>query len=129
MDLFEHKRFRNLREDVFSLKAEIIEIQEKPLQPSGPRGMNLQGEVADDVPDDFSQTSTRALVDIGLLDIDLDNILPRHPGYRIDGASSDIVVIDVGSNPSGLKVGDYIDFKVNYMGALRLLNSYYVEKA
>lgn len=128
VDLFEHKRFRNLREDVFSLKAEIIEIQEKPLQPSGPRGMNLQGEVAEDLPDDFSQTSTRALVDIGLLDIDLDNIVPRHTDYRIDGASSDIVVLDVGSNPSRLKVGDYIDFKVNYMGALRLLNSYYVEK-
>jgi predicted amino acid racemase len=44
------------------------------------------------------------------------------------GASSDMIVIDLGINEKGLKVGDLLEFKMDYMGILRILNSNYIEK-
>ena len=39
-----------------------------------------------------------------------------------------MLVLDLGQNEQGYKVGDEISFKLRYMGALGLLNSYYIEK-
>jgi len=44
------------------------------------------------------------------------------------GGSSDMLVIDLGDNPKNYKVGDYLEFKLDYMGILRLLNSKYIDK-
>ena len=47
---------------------------------------------------------------------------------QIVGASSDMIVVDLGENPRKLKVGDSIEFSLDYMGILRIMNSDYVEK-
>jgi predicted amino acid racemase len=39
-----------------------------------------------------------------------------------------MLVLDVGENPKGYKVGDMIRFKLKYMGALGLMSSDYIEK-
>jgi hypothetical protein len=39
-----------------------------------------------------------------------------------------MIVVDLGTNPQKLKVGQLIEFGMDYMGALRLLNSKYIEK-
>ncbi|MDZ7845568.1 MAG: hypothetical protein U5L96_01625 [Owenweeksia sp.] len=44
------------------------------------------------------------------------------------GASSDMLVLDLGDNKQGYTVGDYLKFDLKYMGALSLLSSSYVEK-
>lgn len=49
-------------------------------------------------------------------------------GISIIEASSDMLVLDLGENPSRLKVGDLISFKIDYMGALGLMNSNYIDK-
>lgn len=46
----------------------------------------------------------------------------------VSGGTSDMCVLDLGNNPGDLKVGDYIAFSLDYMGALRALSSKYVEK-
>ena len=46
----------------------------------------------------------------------------------IAGASSDVIVIDLGDNEKQYKVGDVIEFKLDYMGTLRIINSRYVDK-
>jgi predicted amino acid racemase len=46
----------------------------------------------------------------------------------IIGASSDMIIIDLNSNPNNKKVGDLIEFKFDYMGALRLIYSKYIDK-
>ena len=47
---------------------------------------------------------------------------------KIAGASSDMIVLDLGDSPQHYKVGSLISFRVKYMGALRLLNSDYIDK-
>jgi ornithine racemase len=37
-------------------------------------------------------------------------------------------VIDLGKNPKKYKVGDFMKFKLKYMGALGLFNSNYITK-
>ena len=47
---------------------------------------------------------------------------------HIVGASSDMIVVDIGSNAQNLCVGDSIEFRLDYMGILRIMNSDYVDK-
>ena len=48
-------------------------------------------------------------------------------GLRMDPGSARLIV-DLGDNPNDYNVGDLLSFKLKYMGALRLLNSDYIEK-
>jgi predicted amino acid racemase len=43
-------------------------------------------------------------------------------------ASSDMLVIDITSSKKNYKIGDLVSFKIQYMAALYLLNSEYIEK-
>jgi len=44
------------------------------------------------------------------------------------GSSSDMIVMDLGENNQNYRVGDLVEFKMNYLGLLSLLNSNYIEK-
>ena len=114
--------------DVFTLTAEIIEMQQKPTIPSGIAGTNLTGETPVYSEDEKGKLSVRAILDIGLLDIDHKDIEPLFPNVEIVGASSDMLIIHLGENPNELKVGDTLDFSMNYMAVLRAMNSDYVDK-
>lgn len=127
-DLFTGKTIKGMRDDVIILKAEIIELLEKPVVPEGVMAENPSGESFQIKQEDYGKTSWRALLDIGLLDISPDFLIPIDKNMKQAGASSDILVIDLGKNPKKYKVGDYIEFKLKYMGALRLFNSDYVIK-
>jgi ornithine racemase len=127
-DLFTGKTIKGMRDDVITLRAEIIELIEKPVVPEGNMAENPSGDTFDIDPEDYGKTSWRALLDIGLLDISPDFLIPTDKQMEIAGASSDILVIDLGKNPRNYKVGDFMKFKLKYMGALRLFNSDYVEK-
>ena len=39
-----------------------------------------------------------------------------------------MLIINLGENPQGYKVGDTLNFDMKYMGALSLLNSDYIDK-
>jgi ornithine racemase len=127
-NLFTGKTIKGMKDDVITLKAEIIELQEKPLVPEGVLQENPSGETFEVKPEDYGKTSFRALLDIGLLDITPEFLIPQDKNFKIAGASSDILVIDLGTNPKKYKVGDFINFKLKYMGALGLFNSDYVIK-
>lgn len=73
-------------------------------------------------------TKFRAIIDLGLLDIDMDHFFPINPEHQLVGSSSDMMVVDLDSNPDQLKVGDTISFHMDYMGILRLMNSDYIDK-
>ena len=120
--------YDEMHNDVFRLYSGIIELTEKPRVPTGEMGMNVEGESFDFSEDDIGKTSWRAIVDMGLLDVDEKHISPVNDEYEMVGASSDMFVIDLGENPKNLKVGDMIEFKMDYMGVVRILNSKYIEK-
>jgi ornithine racemase len=128
MDLFEEKVIDGMHGNVFELFAEIIEMQEKPLLPTGVLAANPQGEVMDIDESLYGKSSKRAILDIGLLDVDPKYLIPDDGEFEILGASSDMLILDLRENPENYKVGDLIKFNLKYMGALAILNSHYIEK-
>lgn len=127
-DVYHNTTFEEMHNDVFRLYAEVIELTEKPKVPNGMLGHNLTGDTPELNTEDLGEHAYRAIVDIGLLDIEDTHITPLEKDMKIAGASSDMMVLDVGDNPQRLKVGDLVAFKMDYMGLLRIMNSDYVEK-
>jgi predicted amino acid racemase len=127
-DLFEETTIKGMERDIFRLYAEIIELTEKPLVPSGEIGTNVAGEIKEFNDEDYGKSSYRAILDLGLLDIDTRNLEPLDKKLNFFGASSDMIVVDLGTDKPTYKVGDLIPFRVNYMGALSILNSNYITK-
>lgn len=128
LNLLTGKPYKGMKQDVLRLYAEIIEITEKPAVPIGYMAENPSGEAVEVNPEDYDRKMDRAILDIGLLDISPDFLIPDDKGVEIVGASSDMIVLDIGNSKRKYKVGGLITFKLKYMGALRLLNSDYVEK-
>ncbi|NBC27021.1 MAG: alanine/ornithine racemase family PLP-dependent enzyme [Bacteroidetes bacterium] len=127
-DLFTDGLIDGMSDQVMELYTQIIEISEKPVVPTGDMGVNPQGKTTTIKKEDVGKTAYRAIVDIGTLDIQPNYLIPVNENITITDASSDMLVLDVGENPSKYKVGDKIRFKLKYMGALGLMSSDYIEK-
>lgn len=127
-DLFTDSVLPGFHSSVFELRSQIIELEEKPLIPEGEMKENPSGEMFEVDENLYGKTSTKAIIDIGLLDINPDFLISEDKNIEITGASSDMLVIDLKSNPNELKVGDFVSFQMKYMGALSLMNSKYIEK-
>lgn len=127
LDLFTGEVVPGMEGEVFKLFAEIIEITEKPKVPIGMLDTNPSGETFEINEDDYGKKSYRAILDIGLLDVSEDFLIPDDESIEISGASSDMLIIDLGES-SSYKVGDLVPFRLKYMGALSIFNSDYIEK-
>jgi predicted amino acid racemase len=127
-DVYHDTTFDKMQNDVFRLFAEIIELIEKPIVPMGEMGTNVKGESAEVNEEDYGKTTKRALIDLGLLDIEENQIFSLDPDISIIGASSDMIVMDLGDNEKNYKVGDFLEFRMTYMGTVRIMNSKYIEK-
>ena len=128
-DLFTGETIEGMHNDVFKLYAEIIEITEKPNNPTGELGENVAGHTYEiDKNTDLSETSLRAILDFGLLDMQPQYLTPTDNSITIIDSSSDMTVIDISNSEKKYKVGDLVSFDLQYMGALYLLNSDYIEK-
>ncbi|MDD4604978.1 MAG: alanine racemase [Dysgonamonadaceae bacterium] len=127
-DVYNDVPLEQMSNNIFMLYSEIIELIEKPIVPEGSLGTNLEGDTFTFEAEDIGQTSIRAIIDIGLLDVEIKHLEFVDKEITIAGASSDVIVIDLGENKKGYKVGDLIEFKLDYMGTLRIINSKYVDK-
>jgi ornithine racemase len=127
-DLFAGNTIEGMRDDVLTLFTEIIELHQKPLVPSGDLGVDPRGNIAQINEALIGQTTWRAIVDVGHLDINPDFLVSIRADISVLEASSDMLVLDLGENSSDLKVGDHISFNLRYMGALGLMNSRYIDK-
>ena len=127
-NLLSEQPIEGMHTDVVRLYSEIIEITRKPKVPIGLLGTNPSGEVFEVEEEDYGKYTYRAILDIGLLDISPDYLMPDDDGIRIVNASSDMLIVDLGHEPTEYKVGDLLSFRLKYMGALRLLNSDYIDK-
>ena len=129
IDLFSFKTIPKMKNDVFLLHAEIIEITEKPIVPYGELDENPSGDVLEINPEDYGNTHKRGILDIGLLDIaTTDFLIPVDKKVTFIGASSDMLVVDLDDTRKKYKVGDVVSFKMKYMGVLRIMNSKYIDK-
>jgi len=127
-NLMTGKTFTKMRDDVFELHAQIIELTKKPMVPFGEFGENPSGDTYELKNEDQGVESYRAILDVGLLDVNPSFIIPQDQSIKILGASSDMLVLDLGKNPKDYMVGDDLKFNLKYMGALSLINSRYIEK-
>lgn len=127
-NLFTDEPIPELKQDVFKLYAQIIELTEKPKVPIGNLATNPSGEAFEIDEEEYGQTHYRAIIDLGLLDIQPEYLVPDDGSISVTGASSDMLVLDLGENDYEYQVGDIISFNLKYMGALSLLNSDYIEK-
>lgn len=127
-DVYNSKTNEDMHQNIFQLHAEIIELNEKPVVPNGELGQNLTGNIASFDEKLSGEFSYRAIVDVGLLDVEKEHIKPVDKRMEIVGASSDMFVVNLADNINNLKVGDQIVFDMDYMGILRIMHSDYVDK-
>lgn len=126
------KRFGNLSTDTFTLAANILEMEEKWNVPDGVVGDGNIGHTATPEEGDETEKSYRAILDFGMLDVDVNDLKVKDQNLNFIGTTSDMTVYDVGSNlNSKLKqkyqVGNKIFFKPNYMAVARCMNSKFVD--
>lgn len=114
-----------LNKDVFVLKGELIEVKNKPSVPVGQIGM-----------DAFGNTPTyedrgiikRGIVGFGRQDIDINGIFPIDQAIDVIGGSSDHTIMDLSNSPYDYKVGDKVEFLLDYGCLLRAMTSSYINK-
>ena len=127
------EKFKNLHTDTFEFYANIIELKEKNTVPDGVIGDANIGHTVDFDESKLQETSYKAILDFGLLDVDENDITADDEDLKFVGITSDMLVIDVGNNKTKqgktkYKVGDRVKFRPNYMAVARLLNSKFIDK-
>jgi predicted amino acid racemase len=127
-DLFTGGILPGMEADVFKLFAEVIELYEKPVVPTGIQKENPSGILHSFDDADRGRTTFRAILDIGLLDVQPSFLIPEDEHVHIIEASSDMLVVDLGDSAHNYRVGDVMSFKLKYMGALSVMNSRYIDK-
>lgn len=111
--------------DAFILEAEIAECRLKPSKPEGESGANAFGERVV-YPD--RGPMHRAIAALGRQDVNAENLIPYDRRLEILGASSDHLLINLGEAASDYKVGDVLQFSLDYGNLLRVFTSRYVNK-
>jgi len=108
--------------DAFTLVAEVIESNIKPSLPFGKISQDAFGNVPE-----FKDQGliNRAILDVGLQDIQLLGLTPRSD-VDILGASSDHIIVN--TKNIELKVGNELEFDLNYGALLSAMTSPYVIK-
>jgi predicted amino acid racemase/arginase family enzyme len=111
--------------DAFILKAELIEIKEKPSLPIGETGMDAFGETP--VFEDRGEM-LRGILNIGREDVLIDGLTLVDDNIEILGASSDHLLLNISRSSDNLKLGDEVGFTLSYGALLAGMTSQYVWK-
>ena len=104
--------FEGAETNNFVLKAEIIELKEKPAEPSA----------------DCDRLMNRAIVALGKQDIYLPGLACMDNRLQIVGGSSDHIILDVTRCGSDYAAGSTVSFRMNYNCLLNAMTSSYIEK-
>lgn len=101
-----------LHQDVFTLRAEIIEVKEKPSYPVGELSYDAFGHVGEY---EDRGIRKRALAALGKVDFAYpDMLMCRDKNIEIMGASSDHLILDVENCSPEIRVGDVVEFDLCY---------------
>lgn len=118
-------KIEGLHSDVFTYMAEIIELKEKPSVPIGETGMDAFGGKPVYIDRGIRK---RAILASGRQDIKFDGVKPRDKAAIVLGASSDHLIVDVSDCEKEYKVGDIMEFDMDYGALLAAFTSEYVDK-
>ena len=121
MDVFYKYDVSDLYRDNFRLKAEVIEVKDKPSHPVGTIGIDAFGHTPEY---EDRGIRRRALLAMGRVDYgDPAELLPMEAGVEILGASSDHTIVDIENAERNFKAGDIMEFDVNYATLIYLTSS------
>lgn len=116
-----------LHQDIYTLKAEVIEVKNKPSHPVGKISIDAFGRTP--VYEDRGMRK-RAILGVGRVDygnpVDL---LPKEEGIEVIGASGDHTIIDIEDYEGEVKVGDIFSFGFNCASIIYITNSRSIEYA
>lgn len=114
-----------MNRDVFTLRAEVIEVKEKPSYPVGEMMFDAFGEKPEY---EDRGIRKRALLALGKVDYAFcDQLVPRDEGVMILGASSDHTILDIQDATRPIQVGDVLEFIPHYSNLVYLTSSPNVE--
>ncbi|MDR2133272.1 MAG: alanine/ornithine racemase family PLP-dependent enzyme [Clostridiales Family XIII bacterium] len=101
-----------MHQDVFVLRAEVVEVKDKPSMPVGEilfDAFGMKREYID------RGVRRRALLALGRVDYAFpDMIFPRDAGVEVLGASSDHTILDIEDAKREIRVGDTLEFTLCY---------------
>lgn len=120
LDVFYGYDVSELYQDVFRLKAEVIEVKTKPSYPVGTIAVDAFGHTPEYVDRGMRK---RVLLGMGKVDYgDPCELIPLEEGIEVLGASSDHTIIDVEDAERDYKIGDIMTFDVCYATIVYLTN-------
>ena len=110
-----------LHKDVFTLRAEVIEVKTKPSHPVGELSVDAFGRTRTYVDRGHRR---RALLAMGRVDYgECEDLVSREPGLIMLGASSDHTLVDVQNTVRDIQVGDILEFDLCYATMVYLTHS------
>lgn len=113
-----------LFQDVFTLEAQLVEVQQKPSRPVGESSINAFGEK---VAFEDRGEMLRGVCAVGRQDVDVDGLMTTDEAVTVLGGSSDHLLLDLTRRPE-YRVGHVLSFLPSYGALLRLYTSPFVEK-
>lgn len=117
---------KQIHKDTIVLKAEVIELKNKPSYPIGEMFIDAFGNKP--VYEDRG-IRKRAILAIGKQDFVFpDSLIPLDEGIEIVGSSSDHLIIDIENAAKKIEIGDIINFGMFYPNVLFLTASDSVNK-
>ena len=120
LDRFFGYDMSEMYQDTFRMKAEVIEIKDKPSHPAGTIAIDAFGRTPTYVDRGIRK---RALLAIGKVDYGIpEDLIPLEKGIEVLGASSDHTIIDIEDAEKDWKVGDIMEFDVCYATVVYLSN-------
>lgn len=121
LDVFYGYDMSEMHQDVYTLKAEIVELKDKPTYPVGEMAVDAFGKTPEYTDRGIRK---RAILAVGKVDIgSIEEIFPRLEGVEIVGGSSDHTLLDVEDVKQELKVGDILEFDIDYASMVYLTSS------
>ena len=110
-----------MHKHIFTLRAEVIESKVKPSYPVGELSVDAFGRTRTYVD---RGRRRRALLAMGRVDYgECEDLIPREPGVKILGASSDHTIVDVQNTAHPVRVGDILEFDLCYATMVYLTSS------
>ena len=120
LDVFYGLDMSFMHQDTYTLKAEVIEVKDKPSHPVGKISIDAFGHTPEYVDRGIRK---RALLGIGKVDYgSIDEIFPKDKGVEVIGASSDHTILDIEDAEREFKPGDIVSSGINYASLVYVTN-------
>lgn len=112
--------------DTLVLKAQIIELNDKPTKPIGEQGINCFGSYREY---EDKGIRKRAILALGEYDVgNYEKLVPKDPDIKVLGASSDHTIVDIHDSKNVYNLGDIIEFNLRYQSMLFTTSSCLIDK-